>query len=241
MQTHSRPVRPSGLALWAQRIEELRIWTEANSEIAAAWDEAWAEDDLRAQARVRQDAERRMADTAPQYLLACGAGELEAAKFRAGLFATDAREAAARFVKGDKLILLLHGGTGAGKTIAACEALLLARNPRAPHTPNGRFATADQLARLSYYDGEAYEPLCRAPWLVLDDLGTEQGSSTFTATLDGLTNERVRHARRTVITSNLALKAFSDKYAPMGSRLASRLAQVGMVAGAGTNDLRRAS
>lgn len=214
-------------------LEETRAWEAANPEVAEAWNAAIAEEERLE--RIREDAERerRRQAEAPERLVRCGVGELEADAFRAGLRPTPALDAVRRWIEGDRLMLLLHGGAGSGKSVAGATVMLQGAEEGC------RFITADWFARLSYFDMERYEPLCRARWLVLDDIGIEQNSSTFLASLEGLTSERLRHKRRTVLTTNLSPAEFAERFAKAGSRLASRLHQHAMVAGTGADDLRR--
>lgn len=226
-----------GIAGFMQRAAAVRAWSAANPEIAAAWDEAFEEDDRRLNEKRKAERQALLIRTAPEFLARCGVGELQLDAFRAGLKPTQARDVVAQFVASEKLICLLHGGAGAGKTIAAAEALLASR--RGFEHNGAAWTSAGALARLSYYDAEAFARFAHAPWLVVDDLGVEQGSSTFGATLDELLDTRINAKRRTVLTTNLDLATFSQRYAPRGSRLASRLAGYALVSTAGNTDLRR--
>lgn len=213
--------------------------------------EAWAKrfvvspESLEAEEARRIADERRaaaeLAATSIEYLKACGVGSIEAAPIAAGVEATEAWYAMVEFVASDKIALLLLGGAGSGKTVASCGALLWARRRVVRHDGDGLFVTSDRLARASYFDAGFYDSLCSERMLVVDDVGVEQASSTYAATLDGLVNERVRNGRRTVLTTNLSKAAFAARFAPAGSRLASRLFGYGMSRDVGNADLRRNS
>lgn len=229
--------RGGGLARFIQRAADVREWSTANPDLAAAWDAALDEDEARQ--RKRSEAARRAAleRTIPEFLARCGVGELQLDAFREGLKPTQARQVIADFIASQKLLCLMHGGAGSGKTIAAAESLL-ARRRSIEH--NGEiWLSAGTLARMSYYDESGFARLVSAPWLVIDDLGVEQSSSTFAATLDEVVDTRINSKRRTVLTTNLDLATFSARYAQKGSRFASRLAGYAFVSGAGNEDLRR--
>lgn len=241
------PLFSSALARMQARIEEERRWEAENPQLAADWDMALAEEERRQEERARAWHAKELAERAPRFLEACGVGPLHAeVALRTDLKATPALDAVQRFLASDTLFLLIHGGCGAGKTVAAVKALLSEHRSTAwgwddPDSCAGQFVSADMLARMSYFDLEKHKRLCRARLLVVDDVGVEQSSSTFLAGLDGLLNERMSHKRRTILSTNLGLEEFKARFAKPGSRLASRFAQHGMVAGVGNEDLRRAS
>ncbi len=127
-------------------------------------------------------------------------------------------------------VLVLAGGTGTGKTVAAAWAL---------SRLGGEYVRSVDLARRSEpYRGEA-EPLNVAAHelLVLDDLGTETRSAAgaldrrFMPALYDIVDQRqgvMRRGtrwipRRTLITTNLTKKQFVEAYPD--ERIRSRLAQ----------------
>lgn len=145
--------------------------------------------------------------------------------------------------------LVLWGGTGAGKSVAA--AYWLTRCARVQiHTAelgsswqwDGRtkFATVFDLQRKA----RSFDPKdkawmddvlhCRA--LVLDDLGQEAGD--LRAQVSEVIFERHRQGRLTCITTNLAPDAFGARY---DDRNVSRILQGGAFLDCGSSDLRTAA
>lgn len=134
-----------------------------------------------------------------------------------GVTDTKAIQAARQFVESDRQFLVLAGGVGCGKTVAA--ALVV-------HQLGGRFIDVSRLVRLSRYDDDQIRPYEECSLLAIDDLGMEYADTkgSFLATLDGLLNARYAAGLRTVITANLAWDAFRRRY---GERIADRLKESG--------------
>jgi len=133
------------------------------------------------------------------------------------LKATEALEAVrARF--GDVLVLM--GGIGTGKTLAACWWAA-----KAMHEGAG-FMTAAELARWPRYEMAAMDRLLGAAALVVDDLGTEymDDKGNFLAVFDEFVNTRCANMRKTVITTNLTPKTFRERY---GARITDRIVECG--------------
>lgn len=147
-----------------------------------------------------------------------------------------------------KAFCLIFGGAGSGKTIAACEALLNSRmawegaggKVEWSYSPSeARFVLTTDLARLSYFDTEAMRVLGRmerVPWLVLDDMGGELLTDTWKSNLTDLILARNSARRRTLITTNLPVDAFKERY---DERIISRIRGDGVVIAAGNVDQRR--
>jgi len=221
--------RMSGLQKLAARVAAEKVWAAEHQEIALAWDEALEEAYLRGLAGCGW----RTQEPVAEYLKACGVGSLETGVVVKGLEPRESRVVTKEWLAGTKLMLVLHGGPGSGKTVAACEALLDPRYRRA-----GRFITAYQLSRESYYERDFHLANEKAGLLVVDDIGQEQLAGPFLATLDGLLSERIRWERRTILTANLSMEDFQNRFAPKGSRLASRLAGYAVAKGTGSEDWR---
>ena len=221
----------------AARLEAEKAWAAENPALARDWDDALEDCYQRARRNVGGSAAN---ETAADYLARCGVGELEAeilttpAKLEERLPRAEVK----RWIESPKMVLLLHGGTGSGKTIAAAEALLAVRDPKVRHESDGRFITAYRLSRLSYYERDFHDANEQARLLVVDDIGQEQLSGPFLATLDGLLSERIRSKRRTILTADLSVEDFNKRFAPARSRLASRLAAYGVARGCGSEDWR---
>jgi DNA replication protein DnaC len=189
-----------------------------------------------------QDRQERLA-----HLLACGAPELEAAVVAGGAGETASTRAVRDFVAGPLTFCLLLGGTGTGKTVAASEALLRARvgwtedgAPRWSYSPReARFIHASDAGRLGLFDVESVRTMNKLEsvrWLVLDDLGAEFVTDVWRTNLGSLITERNSGKRKTLITSNLTVEAFRERY---DARILSRIKGSGVVVGSGTEDLRQ--
>lgn len=147
----------------------------------------------------------------------------------------------------DVAILVMSGGPGAGKSLAAVVWLLTAHAQRyADHSPDGYaswgaggmgWVAAAELARIAY-DSKKIEQLQTVVSLVIDDLGTEYSDERgrFLSTFAEIVEDRYANERPTVITTNLGPDDFRARY---GARLASRMAEDGAFVGCGGTDLRR--
>lgn len=137
-----------------------------------------------------------------------------------------------------KLVLVLVGPTGTGKSLAAASVFLSLRHRVTDPTWDGvastgwRWAspgavvTAPRLSRLPRYGpgSEELERLLAVPLLVLDDLGLE--TLALGDKLDELLDVRMGRRLRTVITANMEPAALAAKY---GDRVADRLRLGGAV------------
>lgn len=163
-----------------------------------------------------------------------------------GLQRTAAVEAVEKWMESGASLLLLHGPTGSGKSLAAATCFLAARETLR-WTGGGEtrwdsygcgFAAACDVARQSYFDAagrDLVDHLKRVTLLVLDDVGAEQVSAPWLATLDEVINARFGDRRkRTVLTTNLSAKRpgvgqvspFEERY---GARVARRIRESGAV------------
>jgi hypothetical protein len=140
--------------------------------------------------------------------------------------------------------LLMLGGVGRGKSLAAAwlwhqlraEALSIASRPAGVHADSGRpiyrragdtlWLRARELQQLSGWDqqtgrsvrGEVLERCAGATGLVVDEMGAED--ERVSQSIAGVLEQRADAGRRTVMTSNLNGQAFLKRY---GDRLTSRL------------------
>lgn len=203
--------------------EQLDAWAAAHPELAAAWDAAQIEDDARREAqRLRGSREwaLREAGVPPRNLSLLLDG---------GLRETTAVKAVRAWQGSRRTFLVLSGGAGAGKTVAACLALM----------GGGVFERCVSAGRLGLYGAEdvaRMRALRRARVLVLDDLGAEFQTDVWRAQFDELADERYGHQRRTVITTNLAPEIIRERY---GARVADRIRHDGQVIACGVESLRR--
>ncbi len=187
--------------------------------------EQWRENDRRAQAE-----ERRQADAAVRSrLLASGIP----AEFRD---ASVAVPEVASWLSEPGYGLLLKGRPGRGKTHEACGALkVLAASGSV------RFVSADDLVRgyasALRLDGshQGYVNGYTAPRaLVVDDLGKEEDRWSAVQTLFAVLDRRGQRMRPTIVTTNMDGKALLARYSERGDRttaeaLISRLSRYKVV------------
>jgi DNA replication protein DnaC len=208
--------------------------------------------------KIRQHEELELARWA-EHLEACGCEPRSIDALTSARFDTDATRGMKAWLGSSKVFLLLLGARGAGKTVAACEALGLARKPvhfLGPNGPvaswsfaseRGMFADATALCQASYHDAGRLllERAGKVAVLVVDDLGVERmdGAGIWASAFDALIKRRESHRLRTVITANFHGRAgdsdkssFQDRY---GDRAYSRIKGDGMVIQCGNHDHRQ--
>lgn len=209
---------PAKHAEWRARVD---AWEQSNPEASIRWHELYAEAE---QERERLDSEK-FTDDAWRFELMQRVGfppaavELCRAELRDTKAFVSARDWCA---SGIRWSLVLTGGPGCGKTVAATWAAhqLFTRGFRP------LFMSCPRLSESNLYDvaGEVGRFRARnAPVLVLDDLGEgkrEQKSEPWNAWLDEVLTERHAKNRRTVITTNRTADELSKW---LGARLWDRL------------------
>lgn len=139
---------------------------------------------------------------------------------------TDAIRWAKEFIEAwqrdDVGMMVLAGGVGVGKTVAAVWAMMAI--PQNQHGAWGirRFRHISDLCEMGFGDEERKErqQLRHAHVLVIDDLGTEHLTEKIQTMLDGLINARYEDTGATIITTNLPSEQFSARY---GKRIYDRL------------------
>jgi len=104
---------------------------------------------------------------------------------------------------GRSRFLTLAGPKGRGKTFALAWAVA---------TNGGRFFEAQEIVQLSTFDRLVWEDMAAAPILALDELGAEQGNTSYDANLYSVLNSRFRRERKTVIATNLTATDFRERY-----------------------------
>ncbi len=206
---------------------------------------AWEELDAAGRAEWR---EREAAVVRRKARLAAGVPQRVEALF-GSLRETEPVVAARRFmVDGARSMLFLAGGPGCGKTVAACVALDLATKleaqeylPVVKAVRVGRFVKAMDLIRLDTFDGDAWDGLVDLPLLVVDDLGAEplDGQGWGLSKIASLLDARYDAQARTVVTTNLPLEQFRQRYAD-GGRLIDRIREAGSFTQFAGRSLRRA-
>jgi DNA replication protein DnaC len=168
---------------------------------------------------------------------------------------TPALDAAFEFAGSERdTILVLAGGVGCGKTVAACAALerwvteTIRRSRANGYRPvyardaEGRVVKAIDLARAGTFDREFWDKLAAVDFLVVDDLGTEplDEKGWMVANVRALIDRRYDDERRTILTTNLGLEAFKTRYCADGGRLLDRLRECGAFIGLTDTSLRTA-
>jgi DNA replication protein DnaC len=137
------------------------------------------------------------------------------------LLDTEAMAAVRAFLGSGKTFLVLAGGVGPGKTVAAAWAVEQRR---------GRMVKAIDLTRLGTYDEERWDELRSCPLLAIDDLGTEPRDEKgwAAANFEALLDHRYDWQAPTVLTTNLPFDAFKARYLTAdGGRLRDRFMECG--------------
>lgn len=124
----------------------------------------------------------------------------------------------------DKSILVLVGLPDHGKTAAACIA--------ADEVRNAKVVKAIEVVRRGMFDNDFWDDVYASSLVVLDDLGTEplDEKGYALANLAALIDRAYDGEPRLIITSNLPLGTFSDKYLTHdGGRSLQRVRERGAV------------
>jgi DNA replication protein DnaC len=143
--------------------------------------------------------------------------------------------------------LVLLGGAGSGKTLAAAWVLgeWLAAHAQwtAPSGAQvadiGLFANAGEFSGMADFnanDRAWFERLAKCGLLVLDDLGAERLGEMELGMVQRLLMSRHAKGLRTVITSNLDAAKLAERY---GDRVVDRMREVARVVDAGSVSLRK--
>lgn len=129
----------------------------------------------------------------------------------------------------DAWCLVLSGQKGCGKSTAAGYWLWsLARGMRADSAVEQKWWTAAQIATLDAFDkAKPLQRLGRQGGLVLDDMGVEylDRNGAFEFKLDGFIDERYGNLRKTIITTNLGVREFGERYS---ERVVDRIREGGV-------------
>lgn len=137
----------------------------------------------------------------------------------APLLETESLRAAKKWaLGGERPALVLVGGTGCGKSVAA--AWVLAQL-------GGVWLPAELACRnfaANFGEGYAQQTIARnCPMLMLDDVGTESDGARMLQVLTELLDSRKSRRHRTIITTNLTKARFEARY--RNERLGSRMAE----------------
>jgi DNA replication protein DnaC len=145
-----------------------------------------------------------------------------------GMEPTEATQAVDEWLPTGKRLLLLSGGVGTGKTVAAASAIRRTR---------GRWLYAPNITKVASFgdkQAEALATLRATKLLVVDDIGAEFSQTTGwgRTELANLIVDRYEDGLRTVMTTNLDAKAWRG-YADerLRDRLGGRLGAAHVVGG----------
>jgi DNA replication protein DnaC len=165
-----------------------------------------------------------------------------------GLQDTDPILAARSFLSSPRSLLVMAGGTGNGKTVAACAALAhyLRVDDDGYSMPTaervGRFVKAMEIVRIGTFNEGFWRSLERSPLLVVDDVGTEplDDKGWALANFAALIDSRYDSKAKTILTTNLTVDGFKARYAATdGGRLVDRLREAGAFLTFGGESMRR--
>lgn len=141
---------------------------------------------------------------------------------------TEAIDVVLAWIETRRDILVLEGGTGAGKSVAAAWAFAHYRHRgRAPV-----WASMPEVATLAEWKTDEWEPFDAASLIVLDDLGTERDANRAAMVLERVSNLA---AGRCVITTNVPVDEVLSRY---GERVQSRIIGAAHWVTLGGRDLR---
>ncbi len=227
---------------------DLQKWDAKHPEIAARRGAIMSEyDALRKQSeQIRIDEQR--AAWRLESLREAGLGEREIA-----LLATAEQKpalvAARQWLASDSDFLLLSGGAGTGKTIAA--AVVLSDFRDSEKEPSINFDRKRQLPRgammvravagpaIGLFDEASQkkvEQMRGVAFLVIDDMGTEMLTDVWRQNLDDVIDYRYSNKLRTIITTNLTPDAFKERY---GARIADRIRHTAKIVLVGADSMRK--
>ncbi|MBQ8315077.1 MAG: ATP-binding protein [Lachnospiraceae bacterium] len=137
----------------------------------------------------------------------------------------DAKKFVADF-ETDRRSILIYGNTGVGKTfLTNCIARALLNTPHhvVYMTAHSLFE-AFEAHRFDYTEqtdvNSLYQYIFQCDLLIIDDLGTELSNAFTNSMLYTCINERQLHGKSTVISTNLSLEQFRDRYS---ERIFSRI------------------
>lgn len=144
---------------------------------------------------------------------------------------TDAIAAVESWRNGHHSAIILAGGKGVGKTVAAAWFALTT-----PLRATMRFIRAATLLRTSNF-ADGFGEIMDAPALCLDDLGAEymDAKGWFASNLDELVDTSYGARRPLIITTNADAKTLSERY---GARVIDRITECATWSGIGGESLR---
>lgn len=191
-------------------------------------------DALRAEAEAAHERQRRveriLAQVGPRIT------DDVAARIRAGAGLTDtaAHVVVTAWLATDTPALIVSGGTGSGKTVAAIRAMEQHTRPQFLRA----LRIGAHFERWSADREDGTEPIdFHADLIVIDDLGQEPTEDRRAMpALEEVLDQRQSARTRTLITTNLNADQIRDRYS---ERIRSRLAQIGSFRALSAADMRR--
>ena len=144
-------------------------------------------------------------------------------------------------------ILLLLGPKGVGKSYAAAQAFARWIDSRTPSylwkSPQLWREMAEDASRALCWmhiyrlvnERDAVDEAAKAPFLVLDDIASEDATPQAKSRVNYVISERYDNLRPTVLTGNLGIKEFIARY---GERIMDRISQSGQIANCTGENLR---
>lgn len=116
--------------------------------------------------------------------------------------------------------IFVYGNTGVGKTYF-CHSI---GNIKHETVENFVFLLSEYRDYMlkGFYNDKVKE-LCNLDYLIIDDIGSEKTSDFVIEFLYTIINRRYENMKRTVLTTNLQLKEFGDRY---GDRVLSRISEM---------------
>lgn len=244
------PAESSTFRLLVTRLHERKAWEAANPALAADWTEALREDAHWEYRRELEAAQSRAECDAPHQLRKLGipARAIDA-MIHADASVPALKHAREWACQPAQPFLLLTGGVGTGKTVAAVWTARAALIQAAGETnPSGgqyravvKWVDAAELNCLSSFD-EAdrlfFEDCRRARLLILDEFASGNLHREALSRLERLVNHRYGASMRTVLTTNADAEGLR---APEFARIYDRLREVAFVGACGEKSLRRKS
>lgn len=226
----------SSAAAKAQFHADLDAWGAAHPEAKARREELLGGINNLKEALRESRAVARRNERTIERLKAMGVGERTIGALQSPR-QTQALKALSPWAFGGGWALVLVGGPGAGKTVAAAQAAFEALQ---------RGETVEWVATLQASRANAFGPEAEArerAWmgadlLVVDDVGAEFASDAWRSILGAVLDARWGNNLSTLLTSNLTLPELKER---LGARTMDRIAQDGMVVACGDVSLRRSA
>ncbi len=197
-----------------------RRWDSEHPERSQQWLELLTQLDELDAAEKRIDADERLVRHLEGFVMKAGLSERDVAAAKAPADGEAMSAARTWWAQGDtrKAWLVLLGGVGTGKTVAASWLALEALRDG----QTAAYVRSSALARVSSFDEGRIEldRLKRVGLLVVDDVGAEHLTGHAAATLNDLFDTRHAQRRHTVVCANLEGKQLAER---LGERLADRI------------------